>query len=225
MDLVEFFDLVICSPDRGQTGCLCGHNVHTDTEVSGKISYAVSHELHDFIIDITIGKYGTDNGQCNILRTNALLRLTGQIYSDHARHIDIICTGKKLFYKLRTTLAHCHGTKGTVTCMGIGTKDHLTTLCQHLTGILVNDCLMRRNIDAAVFLSTGKTKHVIVLVDGSTYCAETVMTVCQNIWDREFFQSGCTRCLNDSDKCNIVRCQFVELDLKLLHIARGVMSL
>ena len=33
MDLVKFFDLVICLPNRGKASGLGGHNVHTDTEI------------------------------------------------------------------------------------------------------------------------------------------------------------------------------------------------
>ena len=93
MDLVELLDLVIGGPDRRQTGCLCGHNVHADTIISRQVCNTVSDELHYFIINITICENSTDDRQSDILWTNALLWLSCQIYSDHARHIDVICTG------------------------------------------------------------------------------------------------------------------------------------
>ena len=33
VDIVELFDLVIGSPDRREAGCLCRHNIDSDTEV------------------------------------------------------------------------------------------------------------------------------------------------------------------------------------------------
>ena len=33
VDIVELFDLVIGSPDRRKAGCLCRHNIDSDTEV------------------------------------------------------------------------------------------------------------------------------------------------------------------------------------------------
>jgi hypothetical protein len=32
----------------------------------------------------------------------------------------------------------------------------------------MDDCLMRRYIDSTVFLRAGKTKHVVIFVDGSS---------------------------------------------------------
>jgi len=34
MNLIEFLNLLICLPDRGKTGSLCCHYIHTDTEIS-----------------------------------------------------------------------------------------------------------------------------------------------------------------------------------------------
>ena len=88
--------------------------------------------------------------------------------------------------------------------MGIRAEDHLAALCQHLAGVLMDDCLMRRNINAAVFLGAGKTKHVVILVDRSTDSTETVVAVRQNVRDRELLQPRCTSGLNNSNKCNIM---------------------
>ena len=56
------FDFIIGSPNRGQTGGLCGHNVHADSVICTEVGHTRSHELHNFILYIAVGKYFTDNG-------------------------------------------------------------------------------------------------------------------------------------------------------------------
>ena len=72
--------------------------------------------------------------------------------------------------------------------MGIRAQNHLSALCQHLTGKLVDNCLMRGHINSTVLFRTGQTKHVVILVDGSAHGTKAVMTVGQHIGDREFLQ-------------------------------------
>ena len=189
MDPVELFDLFICLPDGGQTGGLCGHHIHADTEVGAQFGNARTYKFHYFIFYITFSKNSANDSQCHILRANPFCRLTGQIDGNHTRHIDVIGLTEQLFYQLRSAFPHSHGSKGSVTGMGIGTKDHFSTLCQHFTGKLMNDCLMRRYINATVFLCTGQAKHVVILIDRSAYCTKTVMTVCQHIGNRKFFKA------------------------------------
>ena len=107
--------------------------------------------------------------------------------------------------------------------MAVRTKDHLAAACEHFTGKLVDNGLMRRNIDTAVLLRTGQSKHVVIFIDRTADCTQRVMAVGQNIRDREFLQSGCSRSLDDSDKGNVVRSQLVKFDLKLLHITGSIM--
>ena len=106
--------------------------------------------------------------------------------------------------------------------MAVRSEDHLSAACQHLTRILVDDCLMRRNIDAAVFLCAGQSEHVVILIDRAAHCTETVVTVCQNVRNRKFLESRSTRCLDDPDECNIVGRQLVKLDLQILHITGSI---
>ena len=176
MDLIELFDLLICRPDGGQAGRLCSHNVNADTEVRAQLLHARSDELHDFIIDIAVFKYRSDDRKRNILRTYTLHRLAVQIDGDHARHLDVICLVEKLLYKLRSALAHGHSSERAVTRMAVRSEDHLAAAGQHLTGILVDDCLMRRNIDAAVFLRAGQSEHVVILIDRTADRAEAVVS-------------------------------------------------
>ena len=170
VNVVKFFYFIIGSPDGRQTGCLCCHNVNADTVIYAQVVNSIADKFHYFIINITIFKYSTDNCQCDILRTDTLFRFSGKMDGYDTRHRDIIRLFQKLFYDLRTTFTHCHRTKGTITGMAVGAKNHFTAAGKHFAGKLVNDCLMRWYIDSTVFLCTGKTKYMIVFIDGSPYC-------------------------------------------------------
>ena len=189
MDLIELFNRLICLPDRGKTSSLCRHDIDTDTEICTQTGYSRSYKFHNFILHIAVGKYFTDNCQCNVLWSYTRTRFPFQIDCYNTRHINIIGLGKKLFNKFSTTLTHCHGAKCTITSMTVGTKDHLTATGKHFTCELMDDCLMRWYINSTVFLGTGKSKHMIIFVDRSTYCTKRIVAVGQYIWNREFLKS------------------------------------
>ena len=88
----------------------------------------------------------------------------------------------------------------------------------------MDNCLMWRNIDTAVFLGTGKTKHMVILINSTANCTEGVVTVCQNIRYRKTLQSGSTCSLDNSYKSNIMGCQFIKFNLKLVHITGSIMG-
>ena len=109
--------------------------------------------------------------------------------------------------------------------MRIGSQDHSAAACKHFSCKLMDDCLMRWYINTAVFFCAGQAKHVVIFIDRSAYRTKRVMAVCQDIWDRELFQSWSSRCLDNADKCNVMACQLIELDLQLIHISRCIMIL
>ena len=189
MDIIEILNCRICLPDRRQTCSLCRHNINADTEISREVLYARSYKFHYFILHITVLKYSTNNSQRNVLRSYAFYRGAFQINSYNTWHIDIIGLVQKLFYKFRTTFTHCHSSKRTITGMGIRAKNHSAAACQHFSGELVNNCLMRWYIHTAISLGTGKSEHMIVFVDGSAYCTQRVVAVRQYIRYRELSQS------------------------------------
>ena len=188
MDFIEFLNLFISLPDRGKACSLCSHNIHANTEVCTQSCNARSHKFHNFILNISIGKYFTDDCQCNVLWTYSRAWLTFQINGNYPWHINIIGLGKELFYQFSTAFTHSHGAKCTITCMAVRTKDHFATTCKHFSCILMNNSLMRRYIYTAVFLGTGKSKHVIIFVDCSAYRTKGVVAVGQYIWNREFLK-------------------------------------
>ena len=222
MDLIEFFNLFICLPDRWKTCSLCCHNVHTDTEISAQSCNTRSYEFHNFILYIAVGEYFADDCKCNVLRSYSRTRFPFQIDCHNTRHIDVICLGKELFYKFSATFTHSHGTKRTITGMAVWTKDHLAAACQHFACKLVDNSLMRRYINSAIFLRTGQSKHMVIFIDCTTNCTKRVMTVCQYIRNREFLESWCTCCLNNTNKSDIVRCQLIKFNLELFHISGSI---
>ena len=90
VNLVEFPDLAVRLPDRGQAGGLGGHHIHADTEIRTQGGHAGTHKLHHLIFHISVGKHGPDNGQRHILGAYAPDRFPGQIHAHHAGHIDVI---------------------------------------------------------------------------------------------------------------------------------------
>ncbi len=218
VDLVELLCLLIGLPDRGKAGSLCGHNIDTDPEILAEGGNAGTYEFHYLILYKTVGKYSADNSQSHILRTYAPHRCTGQMDGHYLRALDVISLVQQLLYQLRTTLAHSHGAQCAVAGMGIGAKNHGAGLCQHLSGELVNNCLVRRYIDAAVLLGCGETIHVVILIDGAAYGAQRVMTVGQHVGHGKTGQSGSSGRLDDAYKGNIVRGQLVKADAQCLAV-------
>ena len=225
VNCIILFNLVICSPDRGQAGGLCGHNIHADTEIRTQIGYARSHKFHYFILHIAIGKYFSDNGQSHVLRTYARSWRPGQIDCHYLRHIDIVGLFQQLFHQLRSAFAHGHGSQSSITGMTVRTQDHLASTSQHFPCELMNDCLMRRHIDTAVFFRTGQSKHVIIFVNSTAHCTERIMTVGQHIRNGESFQTGSSRRLDNTHKCDIVRCELIKLNLQFFHIIGSIVLL
>ena len=120
MDFIEFFNLFICLPDRGKTCSLCCHNIHTDTEISAQSCNTRSYEFHNFILYIAVGEYFADDCKCNVLRSYSRTRFPFQIDCHNARHIDVICLGKELFYKFSATFTEKDGCRYDLGCKGPG---------------------------------------------------------------------------------------------------------
>ena len=172
VNLIELADLLIRLPDRRQAGGLCGHNIDTDTEICTQLIHTGTDKFHNLIIHISITKCRTDNCQCYILRTDTLPRLAVQIDCNDLRHADIVSLIQQLLYKLRSALAHCHSTQRTITSVAVRTKNHLAATCQHLSGKLMDNSLMRRYIHAAIFLCTCQSKHVIIFINRTANCTQ-----------------------------------------------------
>ena len=158
MDFIKFFNFLIRFPDGGKAGGFRSHNINSDTEIRAQAFHAGAYKFHHFIFYISVLKYGSDNSEGNVLGTYALHRFSCEVYANHTGHFDIIGLIQKLLHQLRSALAHSHGSQSAVTGVGVGTQYHLTAACQHFSGKLVDNRLMRGYVDAAVFLCTGEAE-------------------------------------------------------------------
>ena len=107
--------------------------------------------------------------------------------------------------------------------MRVGAKYHCTALSQHLSCKLVNYRLMRRYIYPAVLFCTAETKHVVILIDSTTYGTQAVVAVREHIRHRKSLKPRCSRRLYNTYKCDIIRCELIESYLKLVHAVRLIM--
>ena len=225
VNLIKLPDLFIGPPDRGKTGRLRSHHIDADPEISAQRRHARPHEFHHLILHISVTEHRADDRQRHVLRADPFHRFSRQVHPYDARHIDVVSLRQQLLDQLRTTFAHGHCSQRPVTGMGIGTKDHPAAAGHHLSGILVNDCLMRRYIDTAVLLGTGQTEHVIVFIDRTAYRAQRIVAVGQHIGNGKSGQSRCPRRLYDTHESDIVRSQFIKSDLKPVHVSGSIMRL
>ena len=128
---------------------------------------------------------------------------------------DIIRVLQQLFDKLGAALANAHRADRTIAGVAVGAQDHFAAAGHHLARVLMNDGLIGGHVIAAIFDGCGEAEDVVVFVDRSADGAEAVMTVRQNIGDREARQAAGSCCLDDADVGDIVGDQAVEGDVEL----------
>ncbi len=213
-----FFCLLVCDPYGGPAGGLCGHDVHAVSVFHGKICDAGAHKLHDFILYIAVGIGGTHQGQSHVVRAYAGTGCAGQIDGDHAGTGHVIGTAYQLLGQLAAAFAYGQGAQSAVSGMGVGAKDHFSAACHQLTVDGVDDCHIGGNIDAAVLVGCGQSKHVVIFVDGAAYRAQGVVAVGQNVGKGEFLHAGSPGCLNDADIGNVMAGHGIELHAKMIHV-------
>ena len=108
--------------------------------------------------------------------------------------------------------------------MGIGAQDHPAAAGHRFTHVLVNDCDMRGNIDSAVLFRSTEAEHVVILVDRAAHRAQRVVAVGQHIGKGEFFHARSTRCLDDTDKGDVVGRHGIKADPQMVHVLRSIMG-
>ena len=218
MDLIEFPDRLIRLPDRAQAGGLRRHDIHADPEIRAQLRHAGPDKFHDLIFDIPLLEDRANDCKRDILRADAAHRLARQVHRNHPRHVHIPGLSQKLLHQLSAALADCHGSQRAVAGVGIRAKDHAAALREHFPCKLVDDRLMRRDIDSAVFFCGRQAKHVVILIDRSTDSAQGIMAIGQYIGYRETFQAGGAGSLNDAYICDIVAGHFVKMHLQFFVV-------
>ena len=225
MLLQEGLGVCIGSPDGGQTGGLGGHNVDAVPVVCGHGGYARSDELHYLVLHIAVLVDSTADSQGNVVGSNEGLGLAGQIDGNNARISHIVGLLQELLGQLTAALTDGHGAQCTVTGVGIGAQDHLAAAGKLLTHELVADCDMLGNEKSAVLLGSGETEVVVIIIDGTAYRAERVVTAGEHVGKRELLHAGCSGCLNDAHEGDVMRNHGIELDAELGHILALIVGL
>ena len=138
---------------------------------------------------------------------------------------NIVGVTQKLLCQLATALAHGHGAQSAVAGVRVGTQDHLAATGEVLAHKGVDDGDVRRDEDAAVLLSSGKAKDVVILVDGAAHGAQRVMAVGKHVGQRELLHARGTRRLDDADKGDVMARHGIEANLERLGISGRIVCL
>ena len=89
----------------------------------------------------------------------------------------------------------------------------------------MNDRNMRRNIDAPVFLSRRQAEHVVILIDGPSHRAKSIVAICQYIRNRERFHARSLGCLYNTHEGDVMGCHAVKPQLQMFHVTGCVVGL
>ena len=213
MHLEVLLHLFVGNPDGGQASGLGGHDIDTVTEVDGQAGNAGAGELQYLVLHKTALEHGLHEGDGHVVRANTTLGLTLQPYQHYLGGIDVPGVFEELLHQLTTTFADTHVTQGAVTRVGVRAQDHVAAGSEGLTGILVNNGLVGRHIDTAIFLGSAEAKHVVVLIDSTAHCAKRIVTVSHSIRQRELLQSAGAGRLDNTHIRDVMRHHGVEADV------------
>ena len=217
--------VLVGGPDARQAGGLGGHDVDAVAVIGRHVRDARAHELHDLILNVTLGKDGTDDGERHVVRANAGVRGAREVDGNDAGIGNVVGVAQQLLCQLAAALAHGHGAQSAVAGVRVGTQDHLAAAGEVLTHKGVDDGDVRRNEDAAVLLGRGKAKDVVVLVDGAAHGAQRVVAVGEHVGQRELLHARGARRLDDADKGDVVARHGVEANLERLGVAGRIVCL
>ena len=217
--------VLVGGPDARQAGGLGSHDVDAVAVVSRHARDAGAHKLHDLVLNVALGKDGTDDGERHVVRADAGARGAREVDGDNAGIGDIVGVTQQLLGQLPAALAHGHGAQGAVAGVRVGAQDHLAAAGKVLTHKGVDDGDVRRNEDAAVLLGRGKAKDMVVLVDGAAHGAQRVMAVGEHVGQRELLHARGARRLDDADKGDVVARHGVEANLERLGVAGRIVCL
>ena len=216
---------LVGAPDAGQTGGLGGHHINTTAVFQRQLSNAGAHKFHHLVLHIAGFEHRADDGQRHVLWAHTHCGLSGQIHCHHTGAGHIIGAAQQLLGQLAATLTNGHGAQRTVTGMAVRSEDHLSAAGVHLTHILVDNRQVRRHINAAIFFGSGKTKQVVILVDGAAHCTQTVVAVGEHIGHRKLFQPGSPGGLHNAHKGDVVAGHGIEFQLQHLRVATLIVCL
>ena len=155
------------TPDGTQAGGFRGHHVDAVAIISVHGGDARPDEFHHFVFHIPFLEDCADDCQRDVVRADARLRFACQINRDDARISHVIGVVKQLFNQFASAFADGHRPQRTVAGMTVRSEDHFAAAGHHLAHVLVDNCQMRRNVDAAIFFGRRQAEHMVIAVNGT----------------------------------------------------------
>ena len=217
--------VLVGGPDARQAGGLGGHDVNAVAVIGRHARDARAHKLHDLVLNIALGKDGSDDGERHVVRADAGARGTREVDGDDAGIGNVVGVAQQLLCQLAAALAHSHGAQGAIAGVRVGTQDHLAAAGEVLAHKGVDDGDVRRDENAAVLLGSREAKDVVVLVDGAAHGAQRVMAVGEHVRQRELLHARGARRLDDADKGDVMARHGIEANLERLGISGRIVCL
>ena len=209
-------------PDGRKAGRLRGHHVDAVAEIHRQRGHARAGKLEHAVLDKAALKRRLHQRQRHIVRADAPLRRAGQVHEHDLRLRHVVGAAQQLLDQLRPALAHAHGAERAVARVAVGTEDHAAAGGHLLARVGMDDALVGRHIDAAVFLRRRKAERMVVLVDGAAHRAQAVVAVGHGVRQRELRQPAGARRLDDAHIGDVVRNQRVKAQPQQTAPARRV---
>ena len=132
--------------------------------------------------------------------------------------VDVPGVLQKLLHQFAAAFADTHVAQGAVAGVGVGAQDHVAAGREGFAGILMDNRLVRRDIDTAVLLCGGEAEHVVVLIDGAAHRAQGVVAVGHGIRNREFLETAGARRLDDAHIRDVVGNHRIKTDTHFLAL-------
>ena len=217
--------VLVGGPDARQAGGLGGHDVDAVAVVGRHARDAGAHKLHDLVLNVALGKDGSDDGERHIVRADAGTRGAREVDGDDAGIGDVVGVTQQLLCQLAAALAHGHGAQGAVAGVRVGAQNHLAAAGEVLAHKGMDDRDMGRNEDAAVLFGSRETEDVVVLVDSAAHGAQRVVAVGEHVGQWELPHARGARRLDDADKGDVVARHGIETNLERLGVAGRVVCL
>ena len=216
---------IVGDPDGTPAGGLRGHHIDGVAILDGQVGNARAYKLHYLVFHIAIFIYAPHNGKGHVMGAYTGPGPAGQIDGHHLGAGKVIGAVHQLLGQLAAALANSHGAQGAVAGVGIAAQDHPAAAGHGLPVVGMDVAQVGGHINAAVFVSGGEGKLVVVLVDGTAYGAETVVAVGQHVGHGEFRHAGGPGGLDDAHIGDVMAGEGVKAQAQLLHICPLVVGL
>ncbi len=224
MDGEILFCLFVRDPDGRPAGGLGGHHVDGVAVLHRQVGDTRTDKFHNLILNVAAFVDRADDGKSHILRANAGTGRTGQVNGDHTGTGKVIGTAYQLLCQLAAALAYSHGAQGAVAGVRVRAQDHPATAGHHLPIVGVDVCHIGGDIDAAILVGGGESKLMVVLVDGAAHGAEGIVTVGQNVGQRERFHAGGPGGLDNANVGDVMGGHGVELQTHIVHVLHSIVG-